>query len=137
MFAASLKTTTPWTYLSYGPRDGLGRHQEWRTPVSGRGRVRRFNHDRPRARVSAKPQGAQNRDSPAGLEIQSDRGLSANRSRCSYCTGDDPAGSGRANRRVVIFRVCLGRGQATAQSVGVGEIELFSGVSEKRAREWV
>src|SRR4029077_18269744 len=23
----------------------------------------------------------------------------ANRSRCSYCTSDDPAGSGRANRR--------------------------------------
>lgn len=25
---------------------------------------------------------------------------------------DDPAGSGRANRRVVIFRVCLGCGQS-------------------------
>src|SRR6516162_8566749 len=48
MFAASLETATPWTYLSYGPRNGLGRYQDWRTSVSGRGRVRRLNHDRPR-----------------------------------------------------------------------------------------
>jgi predicted nuclease of predicted toxin-antitoxin system len=30
------------------------------------------------------------------------------RSRCSYRTGDDPAGPSRANRPVVIFRGCLG-----------------------------
>ena len=88
----------------------------------------------PRLRVSAKPQGAQNRYSPAGLKIESDRGLSANRARCSYRARDDPAGSGCANRRVVIFRVSQGRGQANSHI----QLHLVCGAwreIEKRARE--
>jgi hypothetical protein len=49
-------------------------------------------------------------------------------------------GQGRANRPVVIFRVCLGRGQAIAQYPhfvrgALGEIERFSGALKNERRK--